>query len=360
MASLDSSYSYKMQELAKINERIRDLLNELPSFCSDYLYQKTASNKFQPRTKLSYLGDILTFFKWLHTSHELFMDTPIKAYSMEQMKQITTADITAFLASMDFYESESGIHTNSAASKSRKLAAIRSLFSFFVSNKGFTYNVASYVETPRIKTKDIVYMSTEQQGAFLENVNAGKRITNSGAVMKYEDTSPYYLRDRAIIALFLGTGIRISELVGIDVVDLDFRDSSVHIVRKGGNEQKVFFSSDVEDAILSYLDYGREILLKGNDDESALFLSQRSGRIAVRSVQEIVSRYTEYTFGSDSKTKISPHKLRSTYASNLLEETDNIYLVANALGHSDLSTVQKYAKIKDMQRAAISLRSKDK
>lgn len=355
----DAIYSYQMYETTRINEKIQELLSVLPDFCSEYLYVKTAANKFQPRTRLSYLGDFMTFFKWLNTSHEDFIGMPIKDYTLEQMKQITPADITAFLAAMDYYVTDSGIRTNSASAKSRKLAAIRSLFSFFVSNKGFPYNVASSVDTPKIKTKDIVYMSTEQQGALLSNVNKGKCLTSAGSIKEYDEASPYYLRDRAIISLFLGTGIRISELVGLDVMDVDFRDRSIYISRKGGNEQKVYFASDVEDALLSYLDYARELLIKGNEDEPALFISQRAKRIAVRSVQEVVSRYTDYTFGVDAKKRISAHKLRSTYASNLLEETDNIYLVANALGHSDLSTVQKYAKIKDMQRAAISLRNKD-
>ena len=353
----DAVYSYQMQEIAHINEKIKELLSVLPDFCSEYLYVKTATNKYQPRTRLSYLQEFQTFFKWLNTSHESFMDMPIRNFTLEQMKLITPNDILAFLSAMDYYVTDEGVRTNSASAKARKLAAIRSLFAFFVSNKGFPYNVAARVDTPKVRDKDIVYMSTEQQRVFLKTVDNGKFITNSGNLREYDEQNPYHVRDVAIVSLFLGTGIRISELVGIDVSDIDFRDSSLYVRRKGGNEQKIFFSSDVEDTLLSYLDYSREQLLKGNNEEPALFLSQRAKRISVRTVQELVSKYVDYTFGPDNKKGFSAHKLRSTYASNLLEESDNIYLVAKALGHSDLSTVQKYAKIKDMERAAISLRS---
>lgn len=354
--SQNGLYSYQMQQSARINEQIKELLSVLPLFCADYLYIKTATNKFQPRTKLAYLQELHTFFKWLNTSHEAFMDMQIKDFTLEQMKLLVPNDIIAFLAGMDYYVSDEVARTNSATAKARKLAAVRSLYSYFVSSCGFTYNVAKNVDTPTVKNKDIIYMTTEQQNVFLSNVDAGKSYTSAGNLKEYDENSPYHLRDVAIISLFLGTGIRISELVGIDLNDLDFRDRSLYVSRKGGNEQRVFFSEDVEDALLSYLDYGRAVLLKENEDETALFISQRAKRISVRAVQTIVERYVDYTFGKDNKTKLSPHKLRSSYASNLLEETDNIYLVSKALGHSDLSTVQKYAKIKNMQDAAIDLR----
>lgn len=349
-------YSYQMQQSARINEQIKELLSVLPSFCADYLYVKTATNKFQPRTKLAYLQELHTFFKWLNTSHESFMDMQIKDFTLEQMKLLVPNDIISFLAAMDYYVSDDITRTNSASSKARKLAAVRSLFAYFVSSCSFPYNVAKNVDTPTVKNKDVIYMTTEQQNAFLTNVESGKSYTSTGNLKEYKADNPYHLRDIAIISLFLGTGIRISELVGIDLNDLDFRDQSLYVSRKGGNEQRVFFGDDVEDALLSYLDYGRAVLLKENEDENALFVSQRAKRISVRAVQTIVERYVDYTFGKDNKTKLSPHKLRSSYASNLLEETDNIYLVSKALGHSDLSTVQKYAKIKNMRDAAIDLR----
>lgn len=350
-------YSYDYEQSQVIGEKIEGLLKNLPSFCRDFLYVKTSVGKFLPRTRLAYLRDIEHFFKYLCESHEDFLLLNPAAISVTDLEKLQPMDINGYLYFIENYETKENkqLH-NSSCSKARKLAAIRSLFTYLVSSNQLSVNVALSVETPAKRESDIIYMTTAQQNALLNNVSAGRHCaSNSENRLCYAENDRLRIRDEALISLFLGTGIRISELVGLDIEDVDFRDSSIHVYRKGGKSQKVFFSSDVEDALLSYLDYSREILL-GEHDSSALFISQRGTRLAVRSVEAVLKKYTDYTFGTDTKEKITPHKLRSTYASNLLEESDNIYLVSKVLGHSDLSTVQKYAKLKDQERGAINLR----
>ena len=159
------------------------------------------------------------------------------------------------------------------------------------------------------------------------------------------------VRDTAIITLFLGTGIRISELVGLDNDSFDFEDNSFLVTRKGGNQAILFFSDEVKYALKEYLTE------KSNDpkvpkDEPAFFLSMQYKRINVRSVEILVKKYSKL---ASPLKKITPHKLRSTYGTRLYNETKDIYIVADVLGHRDVNTTKKhYAAISEENRRKVA------
>ena len=155
-------------------------------------------------------------------------------------------------------------------------------------------------------------------------------------------------RDFALLSLFLGTGIRVSECVGINIADIDFENNAFVVTRKGGNQVVLYFSPEVADALADYLAERKKIdPLPGNED--AFFLSLQKKRITQRAVQNLVKKYA--AVAAPLKTKISPHKLRSTYATNLYNETGDIYLVADVLGHSSVDTTRKhYADMTDARR----------
>lgn len=354
--AIEDSYTYQQNMLIK--QKIDDILVQLPKCCTDYIYSKISAEKFQPRTRLAYLQEHLLFFKYLCNSHEAFMEFEPTGIPAELLNKLTTQDIEAYLSYCELYEGENGIYQNNAPGKARKLAAIRSLFKYLVGRNILSTNVAANVDTPTIPKHDVIFMNSDQQGTFLDNLQEGKHINTLKAPAKYDERNIIHIRDVAIVSVFLGTGIRISELVGINLNDVEFSDFSILVTRKGGKHQKVYFSDDVTDALNYYLVHSRPYLLK-DEEHPALFISQRRQRIAVRSVQALLKKYTNYTFGTNDTWKITPHKLRSTFATNLLEETSDIFLTAEALGHSDLSTVQAYAKGQQRQRSAISLRYTD-
>ena len=156
-------------------------------------------------------------------------------------------------------------------------------------------------------------------------------------------------RDAAIITLLLGTGIRVSECVGLDIEDLDFRNNGIKVYRKGGNEMIVYFGDEVARALQIYLEERKTVTpIAGH--EHALFYSTQRKRINVKSVENLVKKYT----GQITTTKkITPHKLRSTYGTALYQETGDIYLVADVLGHKDVNTTKKhYAAMSDQRRRA--------
>lgn len=155
------------------------------------------------------------------------------------------------------------------------------------------------------------------------------------------------LRDVALITLLLGTGIRVSECVGLDLQDVDFDVYGIRILRKGGKEAIIYFGEEVGTALLDYLEQ-REHMVPAEGHENALFLSLQNRRMAVRSVENLVKKYASRV---TTLKKITPHKLRSTYGTALYRETGDIYLVADVLGHSDVNTTRKhYAAQEDERR----------
>ena len=165
------------------------------------------------------------------------------------------------------------------------------------------------------------------------------------------------VRDLAIVTLLLGTGIRVSECVGLDLNDVDFKNHGIRITRKGGNQVVVYFGDEVESALLSYLQE-RSAVIPLSGHENALFLSIQKRRITVKSVERLVKKYAGLV---TQVKKITPHKLRSTYGTQLYKQTGDIYLVADVLGHSDVNTTKKhYAAMEDerrrMARNMVSLR----
>jgi site-specific recombinase XerD len=165
-------------------------------------------------------------------------------------------------------------------------------------------------------------------------------------------------RDAAIVTLLLGTGMRVSECVGIDINHIDFKVNGVKVTRKGGDEVILYFGDEVEAALKNYL-AGREKIKPLKGHENALFLSIQNRRITDRAVQNLVKKYASLV---TSLKKISPHKLRSTFGTQLYRETGDIYLVANVLGHSDVNTTRKhYAKMDDefRRRAAKAVRLRE-
>ena len=155
-------------------------------------------------------------------------------------------------------------------------------------------------------------------------------------------------RDVAMLSLFLGTGIRISECVGLNIDDFDFEQNAFVVTRKGGKEVILYLSDEVADALKDYLAERKEIeALPGH--ENAFFLSIQRRRITQRAVENMVKKYA--AIAAPLKKKISPHKLRSTFGTNLYRETGDIYLVADVLGHSDVNTTRKhYAAIAEDHR----------
>ena len=253
-------------------------------------------------------------------------------------------DIEEYLEYLRYYVTEDGKeHTNGERGIMRKLACLRTLYRYFYKKESIKTNPASIVDMPKIHEKEIVRLDADEVSVLLDQVELGDKLTKSQ--QKFHDKTK--TRDMAILTLLLGTGMRVSECVGIDINDIDFKNSGIKIRRKGGNETVIYFGEEVENALLDYLEE-RKLIVPQDGHENALFLSLQKRRIGVRAVENLVKKYSSLV---TNLKKITPHKLRSTYGTALYKETGDIYLVADILGHKDVNTTKKhYAAIEDERR----------
>ena len=164
------------------------------------------------------------------------------------------------------------------------------------------------------------------------------------------------LRDVAIITLFLGTGIRISELVGLNIDDFNFEENSFRVVRKGGSESILYFTDEIATTLKDYCAWQQEQIDSHTPfgekiaNQQAMFYSMQGKRISVRAVENLVKKYSKYI----TEKKITPHKLRSTFGTELYRNTQDIYVVATVLGHKDINTTRRHyaATSDDLKRKA--------
>lgn len=327
-------------ETAKENIlQLRKLQEELPRFCRQYfrgIEQTTA-----PRTRLAYAYDLGVFFEFLHKNNSVLSKMDITEFPLSVLDQITKTDIEEYLEYLSYYvKDDSTEYTNDERGKRRKLASLRSFYNYFFRDEQIKSNPASLVPMPKLHDKEIVRLDPNEVAILLDQVEDGTKMTKSQ--MKFHDKTK--VRDLALLTLLLGTGIRVSECVGLDISDVDFDNLAIKVRRKGGYEDVVYFGEEVEEALLSYLDQRKHMIpMSGHED--ALFLSLQNRRMAVRSVENLVKKYASLV---TTTKKITPHKLRSTYGTTLYQETGDIYLVADVLGHKDVNTTRKhYAAMKD-------------
>lgn len=321
--------------------KLRNLLEELPKFCKDFFrgIEPTTSS----RTRIAYAYDLKVFFEFIINNNPTVKNTPIKDITVEILDQIKAIDIEEYLDYLTYYKSETSERINTENGKKRKLVSLRSFYNYYFKKEMITSNPASLINVPKLHEKEIVRLEIDEVARLLDEVEKGEHITK--AQQKYHDKTK--VRDLAILTLLLGTGIRVSECVGLDINDVDYDNNGIKIRRKGGNEVVIYFGDEVCNALQEYM-IEREQLIPVEGHTNALFLSLQMKRINVRSVENLVKKYSQTV----TKLKnITPHKLRSTYGTSLYRETGDIYLVADVLGHKDVNTTKKhYAAIEDSRR----------
>lgn len=331
-------------EQYKINAeiRLREKLKSLPSFTS--MYFRGIEPTTSVRTRIAYAYDLNIFFSFLKEETDLCKDTAIRDLDISILDKVSPTDIQDYLDYLKVYSnSDDTERSNGERGLSRKLSSVRSFYNYFYRLELIKNNPASIVRMPKLHDKNIIRLDSDEVVTLLDEVDNGTNLTKQ-QLNFHEKTR---VRDLALLTLLLGTGIRVSECVGLDINDVDFKNHGIKIIRKGGNQVVVYFGDEVEEALLEYLTERNQIIpMEGH--ENALFLSLQRKRISVRAVEMLVKKYAGLV---TQLKKITPHKLRSTYGTQLYRETGDIYLVADVLGHSDVNTTKKhYAAIEDSRR----------
>ena len=344
MAETSNRKTYHEQTYIDNTLRLREILKTLPPFAKDYFraIEPTTSTK----TRISYAYDIRIFFQFLISQNPSLAKIGIPNLNVSVLDQLKPIDIEEYMEYLKLYDSpnDQTTITNGERGLKRKISSLRSFYTYYYKRQAIETNPVQLVDMPKIHDKAIIRLDAGETAALLDYIeHCGDQLTGQRKAY-YEKTK---LRDLAIVTLLLGTGIRVSECVGLDVEDIDFRNNGIRLIRKGGSEMVVYFGPEVEKALKDYLESRKAISpLEGH--EHALFYSTQRKRIGIQAVENLVKKYA----GAITTTKkITPHKLRSTYGTTLYQETGDIYLVADVLGHRDVNTTKKhYAAMDDARR----------
>ena len=311
---MGSQLSYH-EEIDKENVlKLRQLMDELPAYCKDFF--RGIEPRTSSRTRIAYAYDLGVFFRFLKEENPSFQNRPI---TLEDLDQLTVSDFEEYMEYLKYrFNDKAQEVMNRERGIKRKISSLKSFYNYFYRSERLQNNPVSKVQLPKLHDKDIIRLDADEVALLLDEVESGGQLT--AKQQAYHQKTK--IRDLALLTLLLGTGIRVSEVT-------------------------VYFGQEVEEALENYLNE-RESIIPAPGHEDALFLSLQNKRMSVRSVENLVKKYARTVA---PLKPITPHKLRSTYGTALYQETGDIYLVADVLGHSDVNTTKKhYAALEDQRR----------
>ena len=337
--------SYYKEKNNQTRMEIRKLLSELPPWFSDFI--RARETTLQPYSMYIYCMDAKIFFTYLFSEHPSCAGKKITEITTEDINSLTLRDLEIYIEYISYYISPDGCeHSNDERGKARKIASLRSMYKYLYKQGLVTSNPSTLLDTPKIHEKAILRLTADEIRNLMKLVDTGDGL--SERAKKYQEHTR--TRDKAMLVLFLTTGMRVSELVGLNISHINFEDNSVLITRKGGNQSVLYFGRETRDALLDYI--AERELKEELSSNTPLFTSTRGTRINVRSVQMLVKKYAQII---TPLKNITPHKLRSTYGTQLYHETGDIYLVADVLGHKDVNTTRKhYASMTEDRRRSVA------
>jgi len=347
----EKAYHEKVDQKNEL--KLREIMKTLPSFCRDYFIgiEPTTAT----RTRLGYAYDLTIFFDFIHQNNPVYSKIAVRDFPITLLDELKVGDIEEYLSYLRIYEKDGVAYSNNEKGIKRKLSSLRSMYNFMYRTERINSNPAEMVKTPKLHEKAITRLDIDEVAILLDQVESGEKLTKRQLAF-HEQTKT---RDLAMMTLLLGTGIRVSECVGLDIDDVDAKNNAIKIHRKGGNEAVIYFSDEVAETLYPYIEE-RMAIEAADGHKNALFLSLQKKRINVRSVENLVKKYSRLV---TTVKNITPHKLRSTYGTNLYHETGDIYLVADVLGHKDVNTTKKhYAAVEEDRRrsAANAVKLRDK
>ena len=332
---------YKKQENLRLKNKAYNYFKEnLPEFSMDYI--DASIEYLSGNTLLSYAYELNVFFNWLVSNHSLFENKSIKNIELKVLDKITAIDIDKFFKWLATHQEvradskkEMVSHTNS--SRMKYLYCLKSFWKFYIDRNMLSQSPLTVVRIQKEK-KDgpVIKMNANEQSRFLEAITYGSGLTEKQ--LKFHEKT--YSRDMAIFTLFLHTGLRISEVRGINTSDINFDEHYIAVYRKGSKYDEVYISDMCEEYIKEYLQV-RELFKPSAEAGDALFLSLKGNRISIRQIQVMMKKYVG-TSVPVKKDILTPHKLRSSYATSMLEITD-IRTVQELLAHENIQTTTIYA-----------------
>lgn len=304
-----------------------------PEFLNSFIdYNETILNK-SPNTIKEYNYDLNNFLKFLKIRFKLTKETDfqkiiISDLTVDDLKKVTLGDLHAYLAYL------TRNNNSKPATRARKVSSIKALFNYLTAKTNMLeINPAQNLESPKLGKRIPKYLTYEESKRLLEATSIAKEQRNVE-------------RDYAIITIFLNCGIRLSELISINIKDISFEEEKLNVIGKGNKERTIYLNLACIKAIKAYLAV-RPNDIKTPDDKKPLFLSERKERISQRTVQVIVKKELQKA-GLDTN-KYSVHKLRHTAATLMYQNGVDIRALQELLGHESISTTEIYTHVDNSQ-----------
>lgn len=332
-----SNYKSNQTKLAK--QKTEEILKLLPPFVTQYIHGR--ENRLSGNTTLTYTYKIKYFFDYLHANNSYFAKKEIRSITLSDLEKLDSVDIEEFTHFLRM-QANTFDNSNQNSTVEAYLSTLSSFWNYFLKRGLVSKNPIAIIDRGKKKRKKIIRLESDEKTTLLSAVEYGTGLSKRQQLFHEKNK----IRDLTIIELFLDTGIRISELVGLDISDINLDQHFFTVYRKGGAFDKIYFSDYMESVLRDYL------MIRENyhpiDGENALFLSREGKRLSVRSIEKMVKKFTTASL-SGTNGKITPHKFRATFATDLLAATGNIRLVQGKLGHADISATQLYADISNSQ-----------
>lgn len=329
-----------------IIDRCISVQKKLPDFMKDYFIYLKGS--VAVTTRLAYLDDIHFFCEYLVETNELTVAKDVEDITVEEFNEIKARDLNLFLG--DYcgrYYKENGKNTilyeNNNRALARKKSSISTLFKFLYRNEQIDSNITdglNPIKLPKPQPDAIKRLEIDEVAKMLDAVDTGKGLTDKEMVY-WEKTR---LRDKAILALFVTYGLRLNELRELNISSFNFSRGEFMIYRKRGKEVLMPINHTCEIVVKDYIENERpnsELLTEEFKD--ALFLSLQNKRITAKAIRSLVKKYTSISMDTSRDKGYSPHKLRATAATSLIQNGFSIYDVQNLLDHDNVTTTQLYA-----------------
>lgn len=369
MVNYYNTIEFKEKRNWQCQNRIDNLLVILPEYCKRF--DSWAKAKYVIKTRMEYLQDIYTFFFFLSKKKKL---SSIKEISLSQLEALNGFDFDEYLEWLTEYkfdendEFEKAKH-NSLVTKKRKIASLRTFFHFLYIRDLINCNPSEKAEMPDIKRKnkkDILILTDEERKVFLEHINhclSSARIeasynTERAKSKRIQLKPALILRDKAIIHLFLSTGLRLAELCAIDCEDISFQLGCINVIRKEDSDEdsttdKVYPHEDVMKLLQEYIYHARDMISPNTDHYDALFISNVHSRMTPRAIELMVKKYAEAALGKNCG--ITPHKLRASFGTRYYLETGDIFATSSAMNHSSVDvTAANYINDADIAKKRVA------
>ena len=295
---MKSKITYHEQTDMENTLKLREVLKTLPSFTSEFF--RGISTTTSTSTRIKYAYDLRIFFQYLQKENPELAKIPMDQMSVDVLDQVTALDLEEYTEYLKAYiGSQESYTTNGEKGLKRKLSALRTFYSYYFKKELIETNPTLLIDMPKLHEKEIIRLEPNEVAELLDFIEScGDGLSNHQRAY-YEKTKE---RDFAIITLLLGTGIRVSECVGLDIEDVDFKNNGIKVLRKGGNEMFVYFGDEVAEALKKYIEV-RAGITPVAGHEHALFYSAQRKRINVKTVENLGKKYAS----QGTTTKKSHH-----------------------------------------------------